>query len=233
MPLPYKIREGEESVQYCDVMSLYPYICKYFKFPIGHPVIHVGDACADKESCLKMDGLIKCTIVPPKDLYHPVLPFWHNKKLLFCLCRSCVLEQNTTGECQHFSDAERCLDGTLVIDEVRLAVNKGYKILEIQEVYQCEVTQYNPDTGEGGLFVEYINTFLKLKAKASGYPSCVRTPTMKIYTFVSSIGAKALNWTKTIRYNAAIRGLSKLCLNSMWGKLRSNRTQTKLLSEPH
>jgi len=54
-----------------------------------------------------------------------------------------------------------------------LAVNKGYKILEIQEVYQYENTQYNPDTGDGGLFVVYINTFLKLKAEASGYPSWV------------------------------------------------------------
>ena len=57
-----------------------------------------------------------------------------------------------------------------------MAVNKGYKILEIQEVYQYEVTQYNPDTDNGGLFVQYINTFLKLKAEASGYPSGVRTP---------------------------------------------------------
>ena len=85
MRLHYKIREGEESVQYCDVMSLYPHICKYFKFPIGHPIIHVDDACADKESCLKLNGLMKCTIVPTKDLYHPFLPFRHNKKLLFCL----------------------------------------------------------------------------------------------------------------------------------------------------
>jgi len=84
---------------------------------------------------------MKCTIVPPKDFYHLVLPFRH--KLLFCLCRSCVLEQNTTGECRHFSDGEICLDGTWVIDEVRLDVNKGYKILEILEVYQYEVTQYN------------------------------------------------------------------------------------------
>jgi len=96
MRLHYKIREEEESVQYYDVMSLYPYICKYFKFPIGHPFIHVGDACADKEACLKMDGIMKCTVVPPKDLYRPVLPFRY-KNLLFCLCRSCVLEQNVTS----------------------------------------------------------------------------------------------------------------------------------------
>jgi hypothetical protein len=54
MRLHYKIREGKESVQYCDVMSLYPYICKYFKFPIEHSTIRVGNACVDKEACLKM-----------------------------------------------------------------------------------------------------------------------------------------------------------------------------------
>jgi len=47
MRLHYKIKEGEETVQYCG-MSLYPFICKYFKFPIGHPIIHVGDAYADR-----------------------------------------------------------------------------------------------------------------------------------------------------------------------------------------
>jgi hypothetical protein len=44
------------------------------------------------------------------------------------------------------------LNGTWVIDEVRLAVPKGYKILEIQEVYQYQVTQYNPETHDGGIF---------------------------------------------------------------------------------
>jgi hypothetical protein len=86
------------------------------------------------------------------------------------------MEHNMTSECQLFSDAERCLQGTWVIDEVRLAVGKGYKFLQIQEVYEYDVTQYDPATGEGGIFVEYINTFLKLKAEASGYPSWVHTP---------------------------------------------------------
>jgi len=147
-----------------------------------------------------------------------------------------VLEHNITRECQHFNDAENCLYGTWVIDEVRLAVNIGYKILEIQEVYKYEVTQYNPDTGNGGLFVEYINPFLKLKPEASGYPSWVRTPydeNLYIRQFYQSQGIQ-LN-RDSIRYHAAKRGLAKFCLNSMWGKLtdRSNRTQTKLISDPH
>jgi len=33
MRLHYKIREGREFVQYCDVMSLYPYICKFSNSP--------------------------------------------------------------------------------------------------------------------------------------------------------------------------------------------------------
>jgi len=90
-----------------------------------------------------MDGLIKYTIVPPMDLYHRVLPFRCNKKLLFCLCRTCAFEQNMRGPCHHYSDAERAIGGTWVLDEVRMAVSKGYRILEIHEVYEYAVTQYD------------------------------------------------------------------------------------------
>ena len=50
------------------------------------------------------------------------------------LCRSCVLEHKISEQCVHPADIERALTGTRVIDEVRLAVEKGYKILEIYEV---------------------------------------------------------------------------------------------------
>jgi len=75
-------------------------------------------------------------------------------------CRTCVQEHNAKSECQHRNVAERCLEGTWVIDEIRLAVDKGYKILEILEVYEYRVTRYDPKTGNGGLFAEYIDTFL-------------------------------------------------------------------------
>jgi len=45
------------------------------------------------------------------------------------------------------------------MDEIRLAVQKGYRILEFHEVHKYQVTQYNPEIGEGALFVNYINTF--------------------------------------------------------------------------
>ena len=66
------------------------------------------------------------------------------------MCRTCVQEYNAKSECQHRSDAERCLEGTWVIDEMRLAVDKGHKIVEILEVYEYQVTWYDPETGNGG-----------------------------------------------------------------------------------
>ena len=106
MSLYNKVRQIE-TIQYVDVVNLYTYICKYYKFPIGHPVIHVGNACKDKEACLRMEGLMKCSIVQPERLFHSVLPFRRNKKLLFCLYRSYVLEQNISGQCTHTADVGR------------------------------------------------------------------------------------------------------------------------------
>jgi len=100
---------------------------------VGPPIIHVGDECKDKEACLRMDGLINCSIVPPERLYHPVLPFSCNNKLMFCLCRTCVLTSSSSSEeCVHTRDEERAITGTWVMDEVRLAVENGYWILEMR-----------------------------------------------------------------------------------------------------
>jgi len=107
MRLHYKVREGEEAVHYVDVMSVYTYVCKYFKFPVGHPVIHVSDACQDTEAMLRKEGLIKCCVLQPQRLYHPVLLFRCNDNLLFCLCKSCATERNSYGKCDHETVAPR------------------------------------------------------------------------------------------------------------------------------
>jgi hypothetical protein len=137
--LHYRVREGDQ-IRYCDVISFYPYACKS-KFPVGHPVIHVGDTCRVMDAMLRKEGLIKCCILPPKILYHPILPYRCNNKLLFSLCRTCAPELNTSSVCAHETVAERALIGTWVMDEVRLAVQKGYRMIEMYEVYEYKITQ--------------------------------------------------------------------------------------------
>ena len=139
-----------------------------------------------------------------------MLPFRSNQKLMFSLCQTCVLTANT-GECHHKTDEERALTGTWVITEVWLAVQKGYRILEIPEVYEFKVTRYDPETREGDLFAGYIDTFLKLKVEASGYPAWVRTPAdeeLYIESFWKSEGIRLDR--EAIKPNAAKRVLAKL-----------------------
>ena len=114
MRLHYKIAGGE-TIQYVYVMSLYPLVCKYFKFPIGHPTIHVRDACHEMQAMLLKDGLMKCSIMAPRHLYRPALPFLCNKRIkekLFSLCWTYAIEQNRTEVCTHETFAERALTGT-------------------------------------------------------------------------------------------------------------------------
>ena len=71
---------------------------------------------------LMYGGSNQMFFVPPDKLYHPVLPYRCNSKLMFCLCRTCVHTPN--AECTHTEDEDRALTGTWVMDEVKLAVQK-------------------------------------------------------------------------------------------------------------
>ena len=93
---------------------------------------------------------------------------------MFSLCGKCVLTSNTV-QCCHETE-EETLTGTWVIDDVRLALEKGYWILEIYEYCEYNVTRYDPENREGGLFADNIDTFLKLNSEASGYPNRVQIP---------------------------------------------------------
>ena len=42
------------------------------------------------------------------------------------------------------------MTGTWVLDEVRMAVEKGFKILEIIEVCEYQITQYSRETDHVG-----------------------------------------------------------------------------------
>ncbi|KAK5650288.1 hypothetical protein RI129_001317 [Pyrocoelia pectoralis] len=221
-----------EKIMYYDVCSLYPYVNKYCKYPIGHPKIHVGLECKNI-SLDTVEGLVKCRVLPPSDLYHPVLPLKMHGKLMFLLCRTCGVELNE-GECQH-SETERSFVGTFVADELRKAIANNYKVLDVFEIWEYEVTVYDKTTKQGGLFSEYIDSFLKLKQECSGWPShCTTEDEKKRYIDNYYEKEGILLDEKNIKKNPGLRYLAKLMLNSFWGKFgqRENLPQTSIVSEP-
>jgi hypothetical protein len=97
------------------------------------------------------------------------------------------------------------------------------------------VTKYDPTTGEGGHFVQYIDRFPKLKAEASGSPSWVQGPEDEDRYIQYVRESEGIEFDKAmIQKNAAKRGLAKLCLNSFWGKLTesSKRPQNNMIDDP-
>ena len=66
------------------------------------------------------------------------------------------------------------------------------------EVYGYQVTLYDPETVKGGLFAQYIDTFLKLKSEASGYPSWVQCLEDKDRYISDFVIARASNWIRTL-----------------------------------
>ena len=232
-------KENEE-IRYLDVVSLYPYICKYGKFPIQEPEIITRP---ELDRWRDYEGLIQCKVVPPRGLYHPVLPFKWNNKTTFPLCRSCIMQHMQGSEiaeyvpCSH-SDEDRAWIGTYVSLELKKAASVGYVIKDVYEVWhwsEDKWSQYDAQTKTGGLFTGYIDHYLKTKMESSGYPSECRTDQEK-EQFLAQVNEKEgieLDPTKMV-YNNGIRSCSKLKLNILWGKFgqRDNFSQTEYITEP-
>ena len=68
--------ESDENyiIQYSDYISLYPAQMLKNKYPIGHPVIFTEDFGDLNTAHLRYKGLIKCEVLPPKQLFLPILP---------------------------------------------------------------------------------------------------------------------------------------------------------------
>ncbi|XP_052129503.1 uncharacterized protein LOC127750891 [Frankliniella occidentalis] len=224
--------EAGERICYADICSLYPYVNKMGKYPLGKPRRAVYPDCPHPS---QFEGFIKCTVLPPQDLYHPILPIRMHNKLMFVLCYACAqaCEFDAPEECAH-SDEERMLKDTWVVDEVRYALEHGYTLIKTFEVWIYDgVTQYCPknkdptNVAKRGLFAEYVNKNLKLKLEASGWPPEMDTDEKRAAYVADQASKGVFLDVDNIVFNPSLRALSKLELNSLWGKFGQGSNLTK------
>ena len=163
--------EGEE-IRYVDITSLYPWVNKNATYPIGHPQIITQPR---DQSITSYFGLATVDILPPTNLFHPVLPVRCNQKLTFPLCASCVKEEQEKPllqrchYCTH-TDAQRMLRGTWCTPELIKAIEKGYTLIKIHEVWN-----FPPRQQKTGLFRDYVDNWLRLKQESAVWPSWCET----------------------------------------------------------
>ena len=144
----YYETKDEEEIKYVDVTSLYPYINKYGTYPVGHPTILVNPRDQNIDHYF---GIAKVDVLAPSHLFHPVLPMRLNDKLVFTLCKQCVEDQTETPwqertcTCDH-NDDDRQFTGTWCTEELKKAVEWGYQILKIHEVWHFPSNQQKRDS---------------------------------------------------------------------------------------
>jgi len=127
-----------EKILYVDITSLYPWVNKNCEYSTGHPVITVNP---EDQGIHHYFGMAKVDVLPPYELYHPVLPNRHRGKLTIPLCKSCVQEEmpkkllDKSHRCSHTPE-QRQLRGTWCTPELVKAVEVGYRIVKIHEVHR-------------------------------------------------------------------------------------------------
>jgi hypothetical protein len=213
---------ADEEIFYVDFTSLYPYINKYGEYPIGHPTIIKEFSDNDIS---RYHGVIKCVVLPPKNLYHPVLPTKKGLKLMFGLCNMCM--KNNTQVCTH-SEEQRAITGTWTHLELNKALEKGYKILELHEVHHFEEMRT-------GLYEPFVNKWLKIKQESSGWPSNDMSEIEKNKYIADYLKHENIQLTyDDIDKNPGRRATAKLILNSFWGKLgqRDNMAHDVYFDDP-
>ena len=94
-------------------------------------------------------------------LFHPLLPVRCRNKLMFPLCAVCAQDPPESQICNHTNE-ERALVGTWVSEEIKKAIELGYVLVDIYEVWHFEESS-------DSLFRDYINSFLAMKQEAKGF----------------------------------------------------------------
>ncbi|XP_035228516.1 uncharacterized protein LOC118200665 [Stegodyphus dumicola] len=190
----------------------------YCVYPVGHPTI-ITESFRDVEDYF---GIIQCRVIPPRNLYLPVLPYrWCRKKLMFPLCRTCALLQLQTP-CTHRRRASSCRNVGNGGSQNWRKRKESYRVTHIYEVYHFQASSTS-------LFRSYIDLFLKIKQESSGWPSeCVTEEARLKYIrqYEEREGVK-LDAGK-ISKNPGRRQVAKLALNSFWGRWGMNVNKAQL-----
>lgn len=194
------------QIKYKDVCSLYPYVCARKRLPTGNPVHYCGDSI-ERDRLIpnapnRYFGFVKCRVTPnPNDL-------------LGLLPRRDV----TSGRLEFPLHSWIGCFGT---EELQLAIENGYVINEVYEVFH-----WSQEESSDTLLRGYISFFLRMKQEAEGWVKLggsSENPTEEekeelIEKVFEENGGIARIRSDLMQKNPTKRQLAKIFLNSLWGK---------------
>lgn len=194
------------EIQYYDVTSLYPSVYAHYPLPVGVPIHLIGDAIDHHRfhptSSNRYFGYARVKVIPNRSDLIGLLP-------------------------QRDSETGRLFFPVLPMvgcwgtEEIYLAMQHGYMVTKIYELYHWEQDQYSDQYLRG-----YVGYFLRMKQEAEGWKKLGASsdnPTedekikimRELYVQNGNIGKIRID---RVEKNPVKRQLAKLYLNALWGK---------------
>ena len=172
-----------------DVCSMYPAVNALDDYAVG--IKQFYKPTVDEIMDNSFIGVVKCDVVPPTDLYVPVLPSRvkasdGNERLTF------DLNPKT---------------GVWASCEIKMAIQTGYRI-KILAGYKYERLN--------GLMKKYVEEFLKMKTCNGGVKTAEECE--KLNKEHRDLGLDIVIQPDETANNPGMKAIANLCLNSLWGK---------------
>ena len=139
------------NIHYYDVCSLYPYVCAFKTLPTGTPQ-HIFGTKIQRERLVNLDhpdpyfGYVRCDVIPNQKCYLGLLP-----------CRDPL-----TGRLEFPLTP---MMGSWGTEELRIAIEQGYQIDNIYEVYH-----WDEENRSDKLLRGYVAFFLQMKQVRGSAP---------------------------------------------------------------
>lgn len=181
-------------------------------------------------------GIIKCRVLAPGQMYAPFLGFKVPSAIsdaegqfetLYGLCRQCMISRSWE-RCQH-SDDDRSFIGTWTLGEIYFAMDHGYQVLDVIEVWEYP-------TRTNDLFREFIIPFMIAKTccKKSGLveEDQFTSRGIEVCEYIYEVTGRRLT-PQDFKDAPAQRTVAKLMQNVLYGKLaqRTIWPETKLFKD--
>lgn len=238
---PYIFMAKEQSLDMDDVVSLYPAMMtgSHFNpnpnledekvatyFPIGLPSERF-DCAHSFPDWFNHEGIASVLILPPLDLYAPLLPFkvpsviqQGVEETLYGLCRTCM--EDRLFECDHTTDDARAIFGTFTFVEIREAIGCGYRVLEVADYWIYEKRSNT-------LFQKLLTPFIRSKicSKRDGLVDVHGKFTEQgksVCKYLLALDGKT-TVANDFQNLPAIRQVAKLAQNAFYGKLGQREQQ--------
>jgi hypothetical protein len=205
----------QEEIHYYDVTSLYPSVYAHHTLPVGVPIhlmgFEIDQSRFHPTSSNRYFGYARVKVVPRKN------------DLLGLLPQRCP----QTGR---LSFPVHPMTGCWGTEEIYLAMQNGYQIEEIYELYYWEENERSDQHLRG-----YVDYFLRMKQEAEGWiklGASIETPSEEeqiqiVNNLFIQNGNLGRIRPQKVKKNPVLRSLAKLYLNALWGKFAQKTSKTQ------